>query len=238
MRCLILPFLVFLAACATPREAKPEISGIAEAAPPPDCTPSAPYGGYLFWMDSPSVPPGSSVRLTPWFTPQPGVMESVPEGCFTADEVDGPGQLLEDGRTVRIAADASSGSVVVVRGRIGDAGISGRIIVYAPQAMPLVGTWSQSGADCGSAEPLRELVFKGDGTFSATWTPFEAYKDYWGTYTYDQGLLSLTPSGGNHIPADAGLSGPAGLSGDTLDPGPGFFGSPVRGVLCEAPFRR
>jgi hypothetical protein len=37
-----------------------------------------------------------------------------------------------------------------------------------------------------------------------TWVPFESYKDYWGTYTFDlaQGTLELTITGGNTIPED------------------------------------
>lgn len=238
LRWLILPLLAALAACATPPEAEVGKAGIVETEPPPDCRPPAPYGGYLFWMEDPSVALGSSVSLFPWFTPQPGVMEAVPEGCLRIDEVAGPGKLLEDGRTVLISADAASGEAVAVRGHIGEAKISGRIIVYEPAAMPLVGTWSQSAAECAGTEPLRELIFKGDGTFSATWTPFEVYKDYWGTYTFDEGQLTLVPDGGNHVPGDAILSGAVILDGDRLDPGPGFFGSPPAGTRCDAPFRR
>jgi hypothetical protein len=46
------------------------------------------------------------------------------------------------------------------------------------------------------------MVFEADGTFTVTWTPFELYKDYWGTYDYDlaSGALSLQVEGGNYIP--------------------------------------
>ena len=51
---------------------------------------------------------------------------------------------------------------------------------------------------------IRELIFDPDGSFAVTWVPFESYKDYWGTYTFDlsQGTLELTVTGGNTIPPD------------------------------------
>ena len=52
------------------------------------------------------------------------------------------------------------------------------------------------------ARPIQELIFEADGTFSLTWTPFELYKDYWGTYEYDLASrsLALEVKGGNYIP--------------------------------------
>lgn len=51
-------------------------------------------------------------------------------------------------------------------------------------------------------QPIEELVFHADGSFSVTWTPFEVYRDYWGTYTYDleTGSIDLEVTGGNHVP--------------------------------------
>ena len=209
-------------------------------APPPDCAPPAPYGGYLFWMEDLSVQPGAQVKLTPWFTPQPGVMEDVDARCLTITEVSGPGQLLEDGRTVAVNPDAGDGSAVLIRGTIGDTAISGRIAVYDRSRLPIVGYWHQRPEECQGSEPMRELVFNGDGTFSATWMPFEVYKDFWGTFTYDAETreLVLTPAGGNHVPPDAKLRATIELTSDTLDPGPGFAGSPSGGPGCDAPFRK
>lgn len=239
MRWLILPLAAILSACATP---EPEVgkTGIVETQPPPDCTPPAPYGGYLFWMEDPSVAPGASVTLTPWFTPQPGVMEDVEPGCLTITDVDGPGRLLEDGRTISVNSDAADGSAVLVRGKVGAEAISGRIVVFDRSRLPIVGYWRQRPEDCPGSEPMRELVFSGDNTFSATWMPFEVYKDYWGTFTFDADTreLVLTPTGGNHVPGDAKLSATVDLSAETLDPGPGFVGSPSSGRGCDAPFRK
>jgi len=51
--------------------------------------------------------------------------------------------------------------------------------------------------------PISELVFSGDRTFSATWYPFEVYKDYWGFYTFDkpQGRVTMGIKDGSYIPA-------------------------------------
>ncbi len=47
---------------------------------------------------------------------------------------------------------------------------------------------------------LRELVFKADGTFQATFTPFEIYHDYWENYTPEnldlQGKYQIDETGG------------------------------------------
>ncbi|MFN7165003.1 MAG: hypothetical protein ACK4P2_09325, partial [Hyphomonas sp.] len=88
------------------------------------------------------------------------------------------------------------------------------------------------------AEPVRELIFHPDGTFSLTWTPFEIYKDYWGAYTFEDGRLHLSPEDGNHIPADAAFAGTAEVAGGALRLAPGLFGSPRQGVACAEPFSR
>ncbi len=59
------------------------------------------------------------------------------------------------------------------------------------------------------ADPIAELIFRYDGTFTVTWHPFERYVDYGGTYTYDvqQSTLNLIVTGGNYIPPDFHGSG-------------------------------
>jgi len=83
--------------------------------------------------------------------------------------------------------------------------------VFTPRSDPLVGYWLEAtqvpcdgGAEVVPQLPIEELVFALDGTFAVTWTPFESYVDYWGTYTVDlvQGTLNLTLTGGNDIPPD------------------------------------
>jgi hypothetical protein len=82
---------------------------------------------------------------------------------------------------------------------------------FTPEANPLVGYWlevAQHPCDAGSEIipdlPKEELVLAADGTFAVTWTPFESYVDYWGTYTFDleEGTLDLAVTGGNDAPTD------------------------------------
>lgn len=83
--------------------------------------------------------------------------------------------------------------------------------VFTAESHPLVGYWQEeaqvacgSGAEVIPELPVEELVFAVDGTFAVTWTPFESYVDYWGTYVLDltTGTLDLTVTGGNDIPSD------------------------------------
>lgn len=78
---------------------------------------------------------------------------------------------------------------------------------------PFQGTWTeQSSVACedGSliAGQIGEIIFC-QGEFSVTWTPFETFKDYWGTYNLNAttGALTMTVVGGNNIPDDTDLTG-------------------------------
>lgn len=231
---------LFLAACANPPEEGAAKSAAAAIDAPASCAPPSSFGGYLFWMEPPALPPGASLVLQPWFTTRPGVIEPVPAACLEGVALAGPATLEADGRTVKINADAAPGAAVQVEGRVGAASLTGRILVYLAEAQPLVGKWAQAEDACAEAgaEPVRELIFHPDGTFSLTWTPFEIYKDYWGTYTFEAGVLTLTPDGGNHIPGDASLSGRVEVDSDALQLPPALFGSPPYGSACAAPFQR
>jgi hypothetical protein len=77
--------------------------------------------------------------------------------------------------------------------------VSHDVHVYTPQSNPLVGTWRQTAElDCFSSlppgtpglewqpvQPIQELFFSADGTYSVTWVPFEVYRDYAGPYTFN-----------------------------------------------------
>jgi hypothetical protein len=127
-----------------------------------------------------------------------------------------------DSRTgvLEIAADVPSGTTYTVTADIQDGRkrLTAQIKIYTPQANPLVGVWHESKQiDCQTLEiselqgesSLRELVFKADGTFQATFTPFEIYHDYWGTYTFDpeKGTLQLKVVSGNYTPENLDLQG-------------------------------
>lgn len=106
-----------------------------------------------------------------------------------------------------------AGSVFKVKANIenGRRILSIEVYVFTPQTHPLVDRWKEKAeVACGSQEalppanPVQELLFWADGTFSVTWKPFETYRDYWGTYTYrkEKGKIRFKVEGGNNIPAN------------------------------------
>jgi hypothetical protein len=112
-----------------------------------------------------------------------------------------------------IDAATASGSVFTVRAEIesGRHVVETRVKIFTPETNPLIGYWREvaqlacdTGAEVAPAKAIAELIFDPDGSFAVTWVPFESYKDYWGTYTFDlsQGTLELTITGGNTVPPD------------------------------------
>jgi hypothetical protein len=103
------------------------------------------------------------------------------------------------GTSFRVYADVENGRRI----------ISNDVYVETRQSNPLQGTWRQAGEiacdglwDRPPHKTMQELRFRNDGTFTATWVPFESYKDYWGFYTFDkpQGRVSLGIRDGNYVP--------------------------------------
>jgi hypothetical protein len=122
--------------------------------------------------------------------------------------------------------DAQNGSQFRVNANVenGRKQLSGLITVFRPEESPLVGTWHEKapqgceGQELTAGEDiLRELVFKADGSFQATFTPFEIYHDYWGSYAFDpnQSSLSFQVSGGNFIPEKLDLKGSYSIEQDS-----------------------
>jgi hypothetical protein len=187
--------------------------------------------GYL--EVSPSVPAGTTIVLradveggravrettfhvyTPESNPLVGYWrekEQVTCGSFRQGDVDGNGQiditdairvlgaLFQGGKPIecREAADANDDGAIDISD-----GISILSFLFLGGAPP-----ATSFPECGEVveplDPIGELVFDADGTFSVTWFPFEVYKDYWGSYTFDlaTGAISLAIEGGNWIPPD------------------------------------
>jgi len=139
-------------------------------------------------------PLASSMRLT---------MDPTPYA--TLDEYGGELVISRDapaGLQFRVYADIEDGRRIV----------STDVTVTTRAANPLRGTWHQVGETrCASPisfspnEPIQALVFRADGTFSVTWFPFEAYRDYWGVYTIDKpekGRLTMGIKAGSYIPRD------------------------------------
>lgn len=112
-------------------------------------------------------------------------------------------------------ADAA---VFTVSADVGDGRrlVSIEVHIYTPEYNPLVGTWREEARfACSTGEEgvpqhlIGELRFRADGTFTVTWTPFEVYGDYWGTYAHEstQGRLGLSITGGNYVPEDIDSGG-------------------------------
>jgi len=120
---------------------------------------------------------------------------------------------------LEISAGSPAGRLYTVTADIlnGRKTLTSQVTVYTPEANPLVGVWHEAKQfDCQTqsfsdlqGESLRELVFKADGTFQATFTPFEVYHDYWGDYSSDpeKGTLELAVKSGNFIPENLDLQG-------------------------------
>ncbi|NRB38119.1 MAG: hypothetical protein HRU20_06575 [Pseudomonadales bacterium] len=99
--------------------------------------------------------------------------------------------------------------------------VSGCVIPLSePFKNQFSGAWHQTAKlDCGSyeriiADDIRELVFRVEGStatpeyrFTLTYTPFETYVDYWGSYAFDEEsqAISFVADAGNYIPEDIQL---------------------------------
>lgn len=103
------------------------------------------------------------------------------------------------GTRFRVYADVENGRRI----------LSNDVYIETRESNPLQGSWTQvSEIACdglGDRPPrttMQELRFRNDGTFTATWLPFETYKDYWGFYTFNnpQGRMSLGIRAGNYVP--------------------------------------
>jgi hypothetical protein len=144
--------------------------------------------------------------------------EPVPAACKARWSVnEGSHARVDDRGRFRLTRYARPGEQVVVSVNVGGRKVRQEVHVIDPHPNPIAGTWSQSGpAQCDSAVdaaavPVRELVIRRDGRFSLTYTPFETYKDYWGTYTFDQatGALAMGVAGGTRDPWGLDLAGTA-----------------------------
>ena len=133
-------------------------------------------------------------------TPPDGASVDPASGLLTIDPAT-PG-----GSVFTLRADVENGRRI----------IEVQIHVFTPESNPLVGYRTEveqhacgTGAAIAPAEPIEELVINADGTFTVTWFPFETYKDYWGTYAFDQerGTLEMTIEFGNYVPDDVDGSG-------------------------------
>jgi hypothetical protein len=116
-------------------------------------------------------------------------------GDFQVDKSTPPGSIFE------IKANVEDGRRI----------LSLKVYIYTPDTHPLIGTWEQKAeitCDTGETktpkQPIRELDFHADGTFSVTWTPIETRIDYWGKYSYDRkkGRIKFTVEKDSYAPPD------------------------------------
>lgn len=245
--CALLP------ACAATPRAAPAPAGVpAVAGEQARCPDSAPPVHFIAWGEV-EVAPGAVdtlyvLEVCPGFgSPRPlesgeGIRWSLADGA--------PASISATGGALSVARSAAHNSTFGVTAVRAGKPITAVVRVVDRRLNPLVGTWTQlAGVPCGSAEErlagddvIREVAFRADGTFSVTWLPFESYKDFWGTYTYDpsSGRLRLQPIGGNFVPANLDAEGQAEVDAEgELKLTTMSLGSrPERIAFCSARFRR
>ena len=176
------------------------------------------------------------VPLTP-LPPACRARWSVPPGSHAA--IDARGRL-------QLSRYAQIGDTVVVTADVAGQSVFQHVHVIDPRPNPIAGAWTQDGpAQCtgaAPAEPVRELMIRRDGRFSVTFTPFETYKDYWGTYTYDRatGAVAMRAAGGNRVPRGIDLAGTARVVNGRLRLQGMWLGQPEPGAprTCTYVFHR
>jgi hypothetical protein len=200
-----------------------------------DCSPRVENAVAIWWLRPLELAPGASASLAAYWMDRPNSLERAPRHCVTniAFSPEGIVALEADGVSARVMDDAPSAALVTITGRIGDQSLEAQIRVVRPEDAPLTGSWRQAIATCSEGvvpEPIEELVFNATGGFSVTWTPFELYKDYWGTYRFDPAYQSFSAEveDGNQRPANLDLAGTASLVGDELILEDVWFGDPTR----------
>ncbi len=129
-------------------------------------------------------------------SPQRGAHMDAASGQLTLD------QTVESGTVYTVSANVENGRRIV----------SIQVHIFTRQSNPLaVRMWREeaqfaceSGKVVTPSQPIGELRFDADGSFTVTWMPFEVYHDYWGSYVLDseQGTLNLNVTAGNYVPKD------------------------------------
>lgn len=220
---LLVPCLA-LAACVPKPEAGSE-------PPPPDTVCYPPDAHFaLVATDTTIYRQGTVVRIIPKVDISPAGTAELPLRCTSGWSVVGPARLGEDRKSLTIAPDAPVGATVTVAFRYADKPVEARFKVVARDEIVLTGRWSQQSLEgCAdpAPEPVRELELRPENGFSVTFTPFETYRDYWGSYAWDAdtGRLRLTVVGGNFVPGNLDLEGEAELKEGRLRLKDVFLGS-------------
>jgi len=187
-------------------------AGQIEPPPTPDTTCLYPPDRHNFTtFSTPVFRQGATIHIRPQRDQMPAGYRDLPFECLSGWSIEGPAELSQDRHSLTISPDAPPGAEIILRYNVKGEPVMARLRVVARDAVVLTGTWSQSAAEgCDGLDPVRELEF-GPDRFSVTFTPFESYKDYWGTYRFDPatGALRLTVESGNNVPAGLDLEGTA-----------------------------
>jgi len=160
------------------------------------------------------------------------------DACVTWSVTPETHGMISDAGLVFAAHDAQVGSQITVTANIeqGRRILELDMMIYEPMVTPILGIWSeQARVSCDGGggtffppSPVGELALFDNGEFRVTWTPFEAYVDYWGAFTHslESGALTLTVSGGNSTPPDLDAFGTALVTEDgTLELAGMYLGS-------------
>jgi hypothetical protein len=206
----------------------PTVAGVLPP-PPPDTECLQPYYRFAFVAtDTTIYRQGAVVRVIPTVDKAPAGTAELPLRCTTGWSVTGPATLGPDRTFVTIAPDAPPGSIVTVGYGYGGAPVEARFKVVARDEVVLTGRYSQRGLEgCSPAASVGELEFQPENRFAVTFTPFETYQDYWGSYSFDPATkrLRLTVEGGNFVPSNLDLEGEAEIAEGRLRLKDLFLGS-------------
>jgi hypothetical protein len=199
------------------------------APPAPDTSCLQPGYNFAFvGMDTTVYRQGATVRLTPMADRSPAGTDEIPLKCTSGWAVTGPATLSPDRKSLTIDPDAAVGAIVLVRFHHSGKPVSSQFRVVAKDEIVLTGRYSQRSLEgCHAAEPVRELEFSPENRFSVTFMPFETYRDYWGSYSFDPATkrLRLTVERGNFVPPNLDLEGEAELAEGRLRLKDIFLGS-------------
>lgn len=209
-------------------------------------------GRLLFWFDDRDVQAGELLASQPALVRAPHDFVVVPAACIGGWRLSpgAPAAMDAVSGIGMVAQDAKDGTTFTLIAQVGAQTVQGKMRVVDPVKHPLRGLWRQTreiacgtGAQRVPPQPLHELRFRSNGNFSATWTPFESYIDYEGSFIYDpaSGILNLAVTGGNNLPVDRKI-----VARTRLDAGgrlivsvlPGGSRNPTDAGVCEMIFVR
>lgn len=191
------------------------------APPDPVCTGEQPFPdlGYYLAFDTDVHRQGATIRITPRAARPPAGTRELPMHCTSDWAITGPATLSPDRRSITIAPDAPPGSAIRISYRAVTGPVQQTIVVIGRDEVVLTGTRGQRSVEgCDVSMPVGELEFSVGNRFAVTFQPFETYKDYWGSYSFDPatGRLVMTVSGGNFQPPGLDLDGTARIEGNRL----------------------